>query len=80
MDIVIGGFLLEYYFRINDGDFIVKVVNEMYMWKDYIDSIFDRIKNSDLWSRKGYKYSDLFYYILKKYLEEFFGGKLEDFV
>lgn len=80
LDTVTGGPSLEYYSRTNDGDFTVKVANEMYIRKDYTDSIFDRIKNSDLRSRKGYKYSDLPYYILKKYLEEFFGGKLEDLV
>ncbi|MEZ4779362.1 MAG: glycoside hydrolase family 3 N-terminal domain-containing protein [Flavobacteriaceae bacterium] len=80
MDTVTGGPATKYYSRTKEDNFSVKVAHEMYMRKDYIDSIYGRIKDSDLRSNKGYKYSDLPYYLLKKYLEQFFGGKLEDLV
>ncbi len=49
----------------------------MYMRTDYQDTIFKTIRDSDLNSRLEYKYSDLPYYILKKYLEEKYGKPLE---
>ena len=50
------------------------------MRKDYRDSIFEQIKESDLRKRLSYKYSDLPYYLLKKYLEEFYGTTLDKLV
>ncbi|MEZ4875190.1 MAG: glycoside hydrolase family 3 N-terminal domain-containing protein [Flavobacteriaceae bacterium] len=80
LDTVTGGPSFKYYRRQREGDFTVKVAEDLYMRKDYTDSIFARIKDSDLRPANGYKYSDLPYYILKKYLEEFFGNPLEDIV
>ncbi|WP_435577505.1 glycoside hydrolase family 3 N-terminal domain-containing protein [Gilvibacter sp.] len=71
----------ELYYRATPNDtFSVKVANELYMREDYRDSIYEAIKESELRSRKGYKYSDLPFYILRKYLEEFYGNPLEDLV
>ena len=80
LDSVTGGPSTKYYSRTSEGNFTIKVANHMYMRKDYIDSIYVQIKDSDLRSSRGYKYSDLPYYLIKKYLEEFFGNKLEDLV
>ena len=38
--------------------------------RDWNDTIFKRIINSPLLEKKEYKYSDLPYYFIKKYLEE----------
>jgi beta-N-acetylhexosaminidase len=67
-----------YYSRKSTGDFTIKVADELYMRKDFKDSIFDQIKTSELRKQLSYKYSDLPYYILKKYLEEFYGMGLEN--
>ena len=49
----------------------------MYLRSDYTDSIIDRIGQSDLRKRLSYKYSDLPYYLVKKYLEDYYGSNME---
>ena len=70
----------KYYSNKKEGDFNVKVAEDLFMRKDFKDSIFLQIKDSELRSRQGYKYSDLPYYMMKKYLEEFYGTSLENLV
>lgn len=70
----------KYYSKEATKDFSLKVAEDLYMRNDYKDSIFETIRTSDLRPRTGYKYSDLPYYILKKYLEEFYGTSLDELV
>lgn len=70
----------KYYASTKDEKYPIQVAKDMYMRKDYKDSIFELIKESDLRERKGYKYSDLPYYLLMKYLEEFYGTSLDKLV
>lgn len=67
----------NYYSKIPDKDFNVQVAENLYLRRDYMDTIFKIIRESDLNKRLEYKYSDLPYYILKKYLEQTFGKPLE---
>ena len=67
----------KYYRKEYSKEFSIKVANELYLRKDYEDSIFKLIKESDLRERAGYKYSDLPYYLLMKYLEDFYGTSLD---
>ncbi len=67
----------NYYATIASDKFSIKVANDLYMRKDYRDSIFEAIRKSGLRKKLSYKYSDLPYYILKKYLEEFYGTPLD---
>ena len=80
MDTVTSLPATKYYASKKNKDFPVKVADELYMRKDYRDSIFEMIKDSDLRKRAGYKYSDLPYYLLMKYLEEFYGISLDELV
>ncbi|GHC50164.1 glycoside hydrolase family 3 N-terminal domain-containing protein [Ulvibacter litoralis] len=80
LDSVSGGPSSTYYSKTFTGDFNIPVAENMYMRKDFKDSIFEQIRTSELRNRLSYKYSDLPYYILKKYLEEFYGNKLENIV
>ncbi|MCZ6595890.1 MAG: serine hydrolase [Bacteroidetes bacterium] len=80
MDTVASLPATKYYASEKNKDFPVKVADELYMRKDYRDSIFEMIKDSDLRKRAGYKYSDLPYYLLMKYLEEFYGISLDELV
>ncbi len=69
------------YYKTNPNEtFNLKVAEGLYMRRDYKDSIFEIIKKSDLRSRSGYKYSDLPYYMLKIYLESFYGKGLDELV
>lgn len=70
----------NYYSKDSTANFTIKVADELFMRNDIKDSIFERIRTSDLREKIGYKYSDLPYYILKKYLEEYYGYGLEKLV
>lgn len=80
LDSVTKGPSSTYYSKTFTGDFNVKVAKDLYMRSDFKDSIYEQIRSSELRDRLSYKYSDLPYYILKKYLEEFYGNKLDDIV
>ena len=70
----------KYYRRKPSPTFNIKVANEMYLRYDYPDTIQKIIKDSDLLSRLRYRYSDLPYYILKKYIEEYYNKPLDELV
>ncbi len=70
----------QYYSDEKSKDFPTRVANDMFIRKDMTDTIYDLIKESDLRKRPGYKYSDLPYYLLKKYLEDFYGTPLDRLV
>jgi CubicO group peptidase (beta-lactamase class C family) len=67
----------KYYASVPSKKFNIKVADDLYMRRDYQDTIFEAIRTSELRDRSGYKYSDLPYYILKKYLETYYDLPLE---
>jgi CubicO group peptidase (beta-lactamase class C family) len=61
------------YYRIQKSkEFNIKVANELYLRSDYKDSIITIIANTDQREKKGYKYSDLSFYLFKKYIESYY--------
>jgi beta-glucosidase-like glycosyl hydrolase/CubicO group peptidase (beta-lactamase class C family) len=66
----------KYYSRKFSPKYSVRVTNRLFMRKDYIDSMYTKIVDSDLLTRKRYRYSDLPYYLLKKYIEGFYDKSL----
>ncbi|HZW62254.1 MAG TPA: glycoside hydrolase family 3 N-terminal domain-containing protein [Flavobacteriaceae bacterium] len=60
--------------------YTIKVANEMYLRNDYPDSIQKTIRDSELLKRLRYRYSDLPYYILKKYIEQHYNKPLDELV
>lgn len=75
-----NGVSAKYYSEVPSKEYNVPVAANLYMRRDYTDSIFKIIRESDLYPRLEYKYSDLPYYILKKYLERKFNQPLENIV
>ena len=67
----------EYYRKIKDSIFSVQVADKLYMRADYRDSIYQQILESELRPRRGYKYSDLPYYLLKKYIERYYDQPMD---
>ncbi len=67
----------KYYSNLASKEFTVKVAEDLFMRRDYMDSIFLAIKDSDLNPSLEYKYSDLPYYILKEYFERKFDKPME---
>lgn len=70
----------KYYRRKASPNFSIKVDEDMYLRHDYPDTIQKLIKDSDLLSRQRYRYSDLPYYILKKYIEKHYNKPLDELV
>ena len=68
----------KYYRSEKTEGFNVEITNTLFMRDDYKDSIQDVIVKSDLLSSLRYRYSDLPYYILKKYLEDFYDKSLSE--
>ncbi|MGB1307727.1 MAG: glycoside hydrolase family 3 N-terminal domain-containing protein [Oceanihabitans sp.] len=68
----------KYYKKQFSKEYSIQVADELYMRKDYKDSIQKIIKDSDLLSRLRYRYSDLPYYILKKYIEKHYDKPLDE--
>ena len=67
------------YYRANySKDFNIKIIDNMYLRSDYADSIVKIIGESELRNRLSYKYSDLPYYLLKTYLERYYGQNMDD--
>jgi beta-glucosidase-like glycosyl hydrolase/CubicO group peptidase (beta-lactamase class C family) len=58
-----------------DG-FSIKVANNLYLADAYNDSIYNRIGRQDLKSNR-YRYSDVGYYVMKKYIEKKYGVGLD---
>lgn len=69
------------YYQIEKSDkFNLQVAEDLYMRTDYRDSIFKTIKDSNLRPRQSYRYSDLPYYLLQKYLEEYYKQPLNKII
>jgi len=67
----------KYYRSTYSKDFNIKIVDNMYLRSDYTDSIVKLIGESELRDRLSYKYSDLPYYLVKKYLEDYYDQNLD---
>ncbi|RNC87319.1 MAG: beta-N-acetylglucosaminidase [Winogradskyella sp.] len=72
--------LKKWYKTSKTGSYNVEITDKLFMRNDYKDSIYDVIKDTELLSRLRYRYSDLPYYLLKKYLEKYHSKGLEELV
>lgn len=70
----------KYYRRVQSPAFNVKVADELYLRTDYPDTIQALIKESDLLTSLHYRYSDFPYFILKKYIEEYYDKGMDELV
>jgi len=70
----------KYYRTKRSKEFNIEVSKNLYLRSDYPDSIQKIIKETDLLKRLRYRYSDLPYYILKKYIETHYDQSLDNLV
>ncbi|MHA7944336.1 glycoside hydrolase family 3 N-terminal domain-containing protein [Formosa sp. 3Alg 14/1] len=70
----------EYYSNAPSELFNIKVANNIYLKRDYPDTIQKIIKETDLLTKTGYRYSDLPYYILKKFIEVYYDRTLDHLI
>ncbi len=60
----------EYYRSKPEPGFEIKVAENLYLINSYPDTIWRKIRDSELRKKKAYKYSGLFFYLWKKYLTD----------
>lgn len=70
----------KYYQETYSDTFALPVADNLYLRTDYKDSIYKRIRESDLRPKKGYRYSDLPFYLLQKYIENYYEDSLDNLV
>ena len=70
----------KYYSKSKSNDFEIQIANDLYVRNDMKDSIYLKIKESELYNRLRYKYSDLPFYILKEFLERHHNKQFKDLV
>ncbi len=68
----------KYYRVTKSKKFSIKVADNLFLRRDYKDSIYARIVEADQREKPGYKYSDLSYYLFKEYLEKQYHQNLND--
>ncbi|MFS4415689.1 glycoside hydrolase family 3 N-terminal domain-containing protein [Maribacter sp. 2307ULW6-5] len=69
----------EFYRTQPTPGFSTKVADNLYLTDAYRDSIYNRIGRQDLKSNR-YRYSDVPYYVMKKYVEDSYGSGLDHLI
>lgn len=70
----------KYYRSKRSKSFNIEVTNNLFLRTDYQDSIQKTIVESEMLNRLKYRYSDLPYYILKKFIEKHYDQSLDKLV
>jgi beta-glucosidase-like glycosyl hydrolase/CubicO group peptidase (beta-lactamase class C family) len=70
----------KYFRKKYSKDFNIKVSRSMYLRSDYQDTINKLVKDSELLSTLTYRYSDLPYYIVKKFIEKHYDQSIDKLV
>jgi len=68
----------KYYRTKKSKKFSIKVADNLFLRRDYKDSIYTRIAEVHQRKKAGYKYSDLSYYLFKEYLEKQYHTNLNE--
>ena len=71
--------LSKYYRTTPQDSFSIKITDDMYMWDEYVDSIWSRIYASDLRENDSYRYSDLAFYFMHRTVDNLTNTRLDTF-
>ncbi|MEA1787395.1 glycoside hydrolase family 3 N-terminal domain-containing protein [Arenibacter sp. GZD96] len=69
----------EFYRNAPLNGFSIKVTDKLYLADTYKDSIYNRIGRQELKSNR-YRYSDIAYFVFKKYIEDYYKEGLDEVV
>ncbi|MCB9294980.1 MAG: serine hydrolase [Lewinellaceae bacterium] len=69
-----------YYHRTPGAGYSVPVASNLFLRDDFVDAIWDQIYHSELRPDKGYKYSDLGFYLIARIVERLSGQPLDEYV
>lgn len=62
------------------GAFTVPVTERLYLREDFVDKIWDQIIHSELLPTRGYKYSDLGFYLMARMVQRLTGQSLDAYL
>ena len=68
----------EFYRDMKSSKYSIKVANKLFLRKDYKSIMFDSIVTAEQRLKLGYKYSDLPFYIFKRYIENYYKKDLNE--
>ena len=78
LDSVTGKRLPSYYHQLSSEKYELPVAKSLFTTSKIKDSIFHWIAESELRTSQTYKYSDLIYYLLKEFIEDFYHQPLDE--
>ncbi len=70
----------EYYRSEADEQFNVPVAKNLFLRRDYVDTVWQEIVDSPLLPTKGYRYSDLGFYIIARMVHKLSGKPIDAFL
>jgi beta-N-acetylhexosaminidase len=70
----------EYYHSSPDAEFSIPVAENLYLRSDYRDSVWQQIVDSPMLPTRGYKYSDLGFYIVARMVQQLSGKPLDEYL
>lgn len=70
----------EYYRFQRDSVFSIEVARDLYLRRDYPDTIYKEIAESKLEPKIEYRYSDFPFYLAKRFLKRFYGQDIDQLV
>lgn len=70
----------RYYRDIGDGEYNIPVTDKLFLRRDYVDTIWTQIIDSDLRSNRNYRYSDLGFYLMARVIEAQTGQPLDRYL
>lgn len=70
----------RYYRKVASNKFNIKVTEDLYLRNDYEDTIFQRVVDTDLRDRLEYLYSDLAFFLTKRFIEKTYKQSLDKVV
>ncbi|WP_241448736.1 glycoside hydrolase family 3 N-terminal domain-containing protein [Aquimarina pacifica] len=68
----------KYYRNFRSDEFNIEVTNNLYFRSDMKDSLLLKIRDSDLRKRLRYKYSDLPFYLMQRFIEDHYENELNE--
>ncbi|HMP14674.1 MAG TPA: glycoside hydrolase family 3 N-terminal domain-containing protein [Saprospiraceae bacterium] len=70
----------KFYRNRKDAIYSVPVTEKLFMRKDFVDTMWKQIRDSQLRGNNNYRYSDLGFYLLSKVVQEVAGRPLDQYV
>ncbi|MEM9528311.1 MAG: serine hydrolase, partial [Bacteroidota bacterium] len=69
----------QWYRRQPTGDFVIPVSDQLYMHREYVDSMWHKLYHNELPNEGQYRYSDLGFYLMAKIVDQVSGLTVDEY-